>query len=245
MPDLSRDELAWQVESLRWYHTIDLGHGLITHGIDDTPKKLLRVHMPASLQGKTVLDIGAWDGFFSFEAERRGASRVLATDWFTWKGMGWGSKKGFELAREVFHSRVEDQEISVHDISPATVGEFDVVLFLGVLYHLEDPFAAIRSVASVTRELLILETEVDLLFTRRPAMAFYAGTEMNADPTNWWAPNLSGLIAMLRVVGFPAVRCVYKHSFARRLGFAFLEMTKGRGFLRTLARSRVVVHASK
>ena len=79
----------------------------------------------------TVLDIGSWDGFFAFEAERRGASRVLATDSFCWNGDGWGTKDG-SIARKVFNSKVEDLEIDVLELSPEKVGTFDLVLCLGV-----------------------------------------------------------------------------------------------------------------
>ena len=102
--------LAERVAALRWYHTIDLGHGVVTPGVDDTRERLARLALPGSLAGKTVLDIGAWDGFFSFEAERRGAARVVASDSYSWKGGGWGTKSGFLLAREALGSRVEDVE---------------------------------------------------------------------------------------------------------------------------------------
>ena len=68
------------MRNIKWWHRIDLGDGRITPGRDATQEKLETLHLPNSLSGKTVLDIGAWDGFFSFEAERRGAVRVLATD---------------------------------------------------------------------------------------------------------------------------------------------------------------------
>ena len=127
-------------------------------GIDDTPLRLARLDLPSSLAGRTVLDIGAWDGFFSFEAERRGAARVVAADYYAWHGIGWGThqgKAGFTLARECLGSRVEDLDIDVMDLSPERVGTFDVVLFLGVLYHLRHPLLALERIASVTRELLI------------------------------------------------------------------------------------------
>ena len=183
-------DLAVRAEAIRWYHTIDLGGGVVTKGIDDSPLRLARLDLPQSLAGLTVLDIGAWDGFFSFEAERRGASRVVAADYFSWHGSGWGSKAGFELARGALGLTVEDLDIDVMDLSPERVGQFDVVFFLGVLYHLRHPLLALERIASVTRKRLILETVVDMVGIRRPAVAFYPGRELNNDPTNWWAPNL-------------------------------------------------------
>src|SRR5687767_7041136 len=107
MDDLA--QLRQEVESLWWYHNIDLGHGVVTPGVDNTPRKLKKLKFPESFKGKTVLDIGAFDGFFSFEAERRGAERVLATDCLVWEGGHYrASKKGFELARRVLNSKVED-----------------------------------------------------------------------------------------------------------------------------------------
>ena len=201
-------ELSARVAALRWYHTIDLAPGVRTPGTDDTPSRLAQLDLPVSLAGKSVLDVGAWDGFFSFEAERRGAQRVVASDYFSWHGPGWGTKAGFELARSAFGSRVEDMDVDVMDISPERVGTFDVVFFLGVLYHLRHPLLALERVASVTRELLVVETVVDLVGFRRPAMAFFPGTELNRDNTNWWAPNAPCMEAMLRSVGFARVRQV-------------------------------------
>src|SRR5207244_3092089 len=124
-------DVCEEVTKINWFHRIDLGHGVVTPGIDDSPAKLARLGLPDDLTGKTVLDVGAWDGFFSFEAERRGARHVLATDAFSWGGGGWGTKHGFELAHRALGSRVESRWIDVLDLSPETVGTFDLVLFLG------------------------------------------------------------------------------------------------------------------
>ena len=94
-------DLAAQAEAIRWYHSIDLGDGIVTRGIDDTPLRLARLDLPRSFAGLTVLDIGAWDGLLSFEAERRDASRVVAADYYSWHGSGWGSKAGFDSGREL------------------------------------------------------------------------------------------------------------------------------------------------
>ncbi|MES1166466.1 MAG: methyltransferase type 11, partial [Pseudomonadota bacterium] len=123
-----------QVAAIRWFHRIDLGNGVVTPGPDDTAAKLARLKLPESFAGQSVLDIGAWDGFFSFEAERRGARRVVAVDSFCWSGDGWGTKQGFELARRALGSKVETRELEVLDLSPETAGGvFDVVFFFGVL----------------------------------------------------------------------------------------------------------------
>jgi tRNA (mo5U34)-methyltransferase len=114
-------DLRQEVGKVKWFHTIDLGAGIITPGMDDTPSKLKRLHLPENLAGTSVLDIGAFDGFFSFEAERRGASRVVAADnpaWTTWPT----KKAGFDLAKRVFKSNVEEIQIDVMDLSPAKIG---------------------------------------------------------------------------------------------------------------------------
>ncbi|MPZ23628.1 MAG: DUF1698 domain-containing protein [Dehalococcoidia bacterium] len=196
---MDNDELARQVASMNWFHQIDLGNGLITPGADDSRGKLERLGLPESLAGQSVLDVGAWDGFFSFEAERRGAMRVVALDSFVWERLG---KGGFELARKALGSRVEDVTCEVLDISPEALGTFDMVLFLGVLYHMEHPLLALQRAFSVTGRQIIVESHVDMLAETRPVAAFYPGAEVNNDPTNWWGPNPAAIEAMLRAVGF-------------------------------------------
>jgi tRNA (mo5U34)-methyltransferase len=199
------DRVRAEIAGVNWYHRIDLGGGIVTPGVDQTESRLRPLRIPEDLSGKTVLDIGAWDGFFSFEAERRGANRVLATDSYSWGGGGWGTKDGFETARRILGSSVEELQIDVMDLSPDRVGTFDVVLFIGVLYHLRHPFLALERVASVTEGLLILDTHTALVRQRRPMMLFYPTNELNDDHTNWWGPNPAAVEAMLRDVGFTRV----------------------------------------
>lgn len=198
-----------EVSLLPWFHRIDLGNGIITPGQDiDGQAKIEFNKIPTDLRGKTVLDIGAWDGLFSFEAEKRGAARVLATDSFAWSGPGWGSKACFELARRAIQSHVEDMDIDIMDISPETVGIFDVVFLLGVLYHLRHPLLALEKVSSATKEMLVLSTWVDMINFDRPAAAFYPKTELGGDPTNWWGFNPACVHAMLEDVGFKRIEAV-------------------------------------
>jgi tRNA (mo5U34)-methyltransferase len=210
--------------------------------------------LPDDLRGKTVLDVGAWDGFFSFECERRGAERVLATDSFAWDGANWSDKRGFELARAALGSHVEDRHVDVMDLSPEAVGgQFDVVLCLGVLYHMRHPLLMIERVASVTRELLILETHVDMTWTRRPAMAFYPGHDLGFDPTNWCGPNPEAVVGMLHAAGFDDVRIVTPNGTLYRLARSLRRIPRWLAFrLRHGAwppehpsQGRVVVHARR
>lgn len=247
---MDANNLRRQADAIRWYHTIDLGQGVVTKGVDDSPFRLSRIDFPVSLSGRTVLDIGAWDGFFSFEAERRGATRVVATDYYSWRGVGWGTdngKAGFELAHAALGSKVEDVEIDLMDISPERVGTFDVVLFLGVLYHCRHPLLALERVASVCRDLLILETVIDMVGMKRPAAAFYPNRELNNDPTNWWGPNVPAVEGMLNVVGFNRVRTVTQlPSLPYRAARAVTHQLRGKnGLSAAFRQDRAAFHASK
>ena len=115
---MNTEELAQKVNARTWFHRIDLGNGIITPGADDSPWKLQHIHMPEDLTGKRVIDIGAYDGFFSFEAERRGASHVLATDYFCWtlpRGHI-GDGEGFRIAHQALGSKVEPRYIRAEDL---------------------------------------------------------------------------------------------------------------------------------
>jgi tRNA (mo5U34)-methyltransferase len=241
---MNMQTLQDQVNAIRWFHQIDLGDGIVTPGVYDTRAKLKALHIPEDLSGKTVLDIGTWDGFYAFEAERRGAARVVATDSFIWQGHSWGSKAGFELARKVLDSHVEDREIDILDISPETVEPADVVLFLGVLYHMRYPLQALENVCSVTKKLAIIETVVDLSHMKRPAMAFYPGGQLNGDTSNWWGPNEAAVHALLKTAGFSHVETVSKDPLLYRIGRAIRHRRKyGTPIRHGIARSRMVFHA--
>ena len=118
-----------------WWHRIDVGHDIFTPGAHDSRNKLERLGLPESLEGKRVLDVGANDGFFSFECEERGAE-VLATDWSHWNGqLELGSRckpriQGFLTAHHLRDSKASYRTISCYDIH--TLGTFDITLFLGV-----------------------------------------------------------------------------------------------------------------
>lgn len=211
-----------EIVAVHWVHRIPLPDGTYTPGDWNTEKYLARLGLPADFSGLTVLDVGTWDGLYAFEAERRGAARVLATDSFCWGGPGWGTRQGFDLAHRLLGSKVEAREIDVLDLSPEQVGVFDVVLFLGVLYHMKHPLLALEKVASVTGGMLIVETMVDLTFMRQPAMSYQRGRSQpislyrhwRRDPTTWFVPNEAAVVTMLESVGFRRIERVYPRRFA-------------------------------
>ena len=240
-----------EIMAIHWVHRITLPDGTVTPGDWDTTERVRRLRLPASLAGKTVLDVGTWDGFYAFEAEKRGAARVLATDHFCWSGPGWGTRAGFDLAHRLLGSKVEARDIDVADISPATVGMFDIVLFLGVLYHLPEPFTALERVASVTKDLLIVETMVDLTFMRQPALSFQRGRSQPRslyrhwrwDPTTWFVPNEAAVVAMLEQAGFRTVERVFpRFGLWRRIVHLLNALVP---FCNVQKNYRAVFHASK
>jgi tRNA (mo5U34)-methyltransferase len=224
-------------ETIRWFHSIDLGGGVVTAGIkslETLTREADALNLP-DLTGKTVLDIGAWDGSFSFEAERRGAARVVALDHYAWsvdqalqhrrtiERMERGEplptwdqdpelwqpetlpgRAGFDLARHRLGSQVEAVVGDFMTMDLEVLGKFDVVLFLGVLYHLFDPLEALRRLTRVTGGVAIIETVCMVVpgWEHHALWELFEGTELDGDPSNWWATNAAGLEALARTAGF-------------------------------------------
>lgn len=236
---------AARIAGIDWFHRIELAPGLVTDGKIDPRPRLAGLRLPDDLSGRTLLDVGAWDGFFSFEMERRGA-KVTALDSFSWSGEGWGSRAGFDCAREALGSTVTPVEMEVLDLSPDAIGTFDVVLFLNVLYHMMHPALAIERVASVTRDLLVLETFTDLNDVAEPAIALYAPGDLWGDETSYCGPNVPSLDLMLRNAGFREVEVIGQAPRSRIVARALLhERLYGIPRARSMRQGWVVVHARK
>ena len=131
-------------------------------------------------------------------------------------------KRGFDIAHAALNSKVEAVLIPVEEMSPAKLGMFDLVLFLGVLYHSPDPLRYLRIVRSLCKYQLILETHVDALDYPRPAMVFYPGAILNHDPSNFWGPNPQAVEAMLLEVGFSRVETQCTYGGSRLVVHAFV-----------------------
>lgn len=211
-PNRGVENMRERVNEIYWTHILDLGDGIVTPGLWK-PTALEGIGCPRDLHGSSVLDICAADGGYSFQAERCGALRVLATDSWLWGDCIGTSKAAFDFAREAYRSKVESKHLDVLEHSPETIGVFDVVFFLGVLYHMRHPLLALERVYSVTGKQLILETHLDMLDCDRPAIAFYPADELNGDPTNWCGPNVPAVESMLRTVGFSRVELFSMTSY--------------------------------
>lgn len=219
-PARARDEIRRRAEALGpWFHNIDLG-GFTTapgHFLGDYPAQKWRAFadaIPSDLTGRSVLDIGCNGGFYAIEMKRRGADRVLGIDF----DEDYLAQARF--AADVLGEDIEFRKLSVYDV--ATLGErFDVVLFMGVLYHLRHPLLALDLVrAHVARDLLVFQSmqrgapdggpvAPDYPFAARghfdapgyPKLHFVEH-RYSGDPTNWWIPNGPCAEAMLRSAGF-------------------------------------------
>jgi tRNA (mo5U34)-methyltransferase len=201
-------DLQSRVAALPWHHSIDLGGGVVTPGNKSAAlcnDEAALIFDRVDLSGRSVLDIGAWNGFFSFEAKRRGASRVLATDSYCWSHPHIRGRETFEIARSALGLEIDAREIDVIDLSAETVGKFDVVLYLGVFYHRYDAVEALARVAALATQLLIVETHLELRDVPVPAMAFFPGCELANDPTNWWGPNEQCIKDLLLGHGFEEI----------------------------------------
>jgi tRNA (mo5U34)-methyltransferase len=181
------------VAALRWFHSMDLGNGIMTRGTKrlDVLQKEADIVFRHGVTGKTVLDIGACDGWFSFEAERRGAARVVAADYRR-------DQRTFLLARSALGSRAEIRRLDLRTAEPAGSDIFDVVLLLGVLYHLKSPLDGLERAAKFASRTLVVETITALNEMSRPAMLMFERHAGN----DWWMPNIKCVEHMLETAGF-------------------------------------------
>jgi tRNA (mo5U34)-methyltransferase len=172
-----RSALQAQIDAIDWYHEFDFGNGL--RAASGTPDirahrvvwDFIRRHLDAiDFAGKSVLDIGCWDGYWSIYAEARGARSVLASDDLT---QNWSSGEGIHLAKRLLGSSIEiDQHVSIYELT--RLGRtFDVILCLGVYYHLFDPFAAFAEIRHCCHDGTIVVLEGDATAGLRPDTLYW------------------------------------------------------------------------
>ena len=207
---MTLDELKNRVGSVApWFHSIDLPYGVVTPGQGSQAfiKNAADIYFAMGIEGRTVLDVGAWDGAFSFEAERRGAADILAVDELAWHPASWtGGKAGFDLCHEALELRVRSRRLDLPQVTLENVGPFDIVLYNGIVYHVLDPIRDLIEMSRIARYALTVETYIDNLEYPRPVMNFFPGEKMPVGlPQNGWGPNSLLMHALLAKLGFETV----------------------------------------
>jgi tRNA (mo5U34)-methyltransferase len=230
-----RARLETRIRSLgEWFHNLHLGdvETAPDHPLGDYPRQKWRTFasaLPEDLTGRTVLDIGCNAGFYSLEMKRRGAARVVGID----SDARYLAQARF--AAEVCGLDLDLRQMSVYDVG--ALGErFDIVLFLGVLYHLRYPLFALDLIHdTVAGDRLVFQSMLRGSAATGPVAADYPFSERDVfarddfpalhfierryahDPTNWWVPNRACAAAMLRAAGFAIVDTPEEEVFICRV----------------------------
>jgi len=215
--NLRETEIQKLIDSVPvWHHRIEVAPGIFTPGLQHTDELLATINLPRDLSGLRVLDLGARDGFFSFECEKRGAAEVIAVDYSPVE------LTGFAVASKILNSKVKWLTANVYRINELDLGKFDLVLFLGVIYHLRNPYLAIDRIydslninGKVIVESHIIDggfvnengdwmnlTELDPRLAKLQIAQFYQGGDLGGDHTSPWAPSLNTLEIMFQNSGF-------------------------------------------
>jgi tRNA (mo5U34)-methyltransferase len=223
--------------SIYTFQSWELFPGYRTNGPKDVVRTLQNLCFPDRLEGQRILDLGPWNGFFSFECARRGATEVLSF------GPDDPDATGYNRVRDLLEvENCRYQRGSVYDLSPSDHGMFDIVLFLGLLYHLRHPLLALDCIHDVARGNLYVDSPIidSTVFdrtidskTRRRIIRFgktfhelplsyFTKGEETGDPFNWFIPNRRGFRAFVESAGF-----VVNHFGDDGGGWAWLSAIKG------------------
>ena len=211
-----------EMRSISWWHRIPLGHdlkgnriltpGICGHGPDNSDYATIRFGLPVDMGGCAVADIGGWDGYFAFEAEKS-AKEITIFDVDEQEGGNWSKGKGFVFAKKILDSCVQYVHASIYDLSLSNgFVPFDVTLFFGVLYHLKAPLIALERLFEMTKEngYSLIETAIlqeSWGAAHAAAWVFMPGHDK--DPTNYFYPSVPALIAALYFVGYKDVHIIF------------------------------------
>ena len=213
---MTAPELASRVDRYPWYHTLDLGGGVVTQGMFDHRPIMDRYPLPADLTGLRCLDVGTMDGYWAFEMERRGAREVVAVDVEDPEALDWPvsireqavksldetKAERFALARTALGSAVERRPCSVYDLDQQELGSFDFVHCGDLLVHLKDPVTAVERIRGVCHGSAVIANPIKRFgLLERRALAELDGV----GEFTWWVTNLRGLVQVVRAAGFAEV----------------------------------------
>jgi tRNA (mo5U34)-methyltransferase len=181
-----------EAEEFPWIQRFELAPGVMTPGALDVARPLSLAGLPADLSGRTVLDVGTLNGAVAFEAERRGADRVIAVapeapDYY-----------GFDRIAELLGSRVEYLQASLYELPELLEDQADITMLLSGLHHFRHPLLALDALRRSTREQAVVQSAVS------ESTAFYRRDELGSDPTNWFTPSPATLMDWFGSAGFDA-----------------------------------------
>ena len=210
-------DIGARIANQRWYHSIDLGDGVVTPGLYDLRPVLDRIEFPRTFKGMRCLDVGTRDGFYAFEMERRGATEVVALDIddpamlqrpepaapdaFALEDLETG-RAAFQLAREALGSSVERMPLSVYELDPEKVGTFDFAIIGTLLLHLRDPVGALRAIRRVVNGTLVVADVISLTMTLLSPHAPASEVVMKPGRMFWSVPNVRALRRMVAASGW-------------------------------------------
>jgi len=217
-----------------WYHRIYLGNGVYTSDqrmLHEGVWNSLKAVFPGDLQGASVLDVGCNAGYFALKLKALGAGRVLGLESVE------NYYRQAQRIRSIWDADIEYRMLDVHSMGQIEE-KFDIILFLGILYHLKNPFQVLELAGSMCKDALLLETEViptdprnvlhvtmganehiEVVPSRGGFMKFVEGAEINNDNSNWWIPDVEAVFGMLRVAGFKNFSAPFEYG-GRRLMLA-------------------------
>jgi tRNA (mo5U34)-methyltransferase len=219
-----------KIAEIDWYHSIELGHGVVTPGLFDHTPLLQHYHLPENLEGMRILDVAAYDGFWAFEFEKRGAAEVVAMDIDTWNEVDIPPRiraiaprekleektgSGFKIAKNILGSKVQRKILSVYDLSPEKLGMFDIVFCSDLLLHLMNPVKALQNIHSVATGYAYIVDVYSPEFgddDSNSNLSYVGGS----DRMVWWQFGLGCLSKMIKDVGFKEVELVNKFKFGFR-----------------------------
>jgi tRNA (mo5U34)-methyltransferase len=220
-----------RASEIGWYHTIELAPGHVTEGMFDLRQQVHHYGLPDRLDGKRVLDIGTWDGFWAFEMERRGASEVISLDLDDERDLDWPPRRrpqtfpdtprgaGFRIAKEVLDSKVERVNLSIYHATPEEIGTFDFVFCGSVLIHLRDQLLALERIAGLCTGTFLSAEEYD----RKASLIPFPVSHYHADRDRavvFWLPSIKTWKRMIWTAGFDRVEQVSRFKVEARAGWS-------------------------
>ncbi|MGH2458072.1 MAG: class I SAM-dependent methyltransferase [Chloroflexota bacterium] len=223
-----------KITDIDWYHTVDLGNGVVTPGFVDHRDQVKLYGLPDSLEGKRCLDVATFDGFWAFEMEKRGAAEVIGIDVHSLADCDYPTNfrreylnarpneikgRGFAYAKRARHSKVKRRVMSVYELSPETIGTFDFVFMSDLMLHLREPLRALEAVWSVTRGEAIIADAYDKDLEASGlanSIRFLLGLD-DYSGCFWWNFTSTALEVMLRIARFQDVQKIAQLDLATKI----------------------------